>query len=161
MSFIYSGSLTQTKFLLNNLACTEKRAKLSTSFESLFSGSKSVNVSNAVSQSLPQAQRQTDRLLGKGNGNHRGEFMWAERRTNSCSTRMVYCANQTGLESKGLKEFDAVQITHINSTSYWEVPADRRLAHSKRKKKSVEELVKPDPGCIICVAAQCGAAGAG
>lgn len=32
------------------------------------------------------------------------------------------CENRTGLESDGLKEFGAIQVTHLNS--YGEVPAD-------------------------------------
>lgn len=49
---------------------------------------------------------------------------------------LSYCENQTGLASDGFKEFCAIQVTKKTSTSYVEVvPADWRLALSKRKHK--------------------------
>ena len=46
--------------------------------------------------------------------------------------------------SGGLKEFSAIQATGSISTSYGEVPADRRSPCCLRKKKGMEELVKQD-----------------
>lgn len=132
-----------------------KRAKLPVL--SLFSGLQGVNLSNVVSRSFQQELRPA--ILSKGKLPD-----WVnvgKRRTHIPGTMMAFCANQSGSESKGLKQLDAIQVICSNSTCYGEVPADWRLAGSKRENKSVEELAKQDQGCIICLAGHHGVAGAG
>lgn len=86
---------------------------------------------NEAIQSFQKVLRQT---LGKGSC--RIKFTWTERRINIKGTMMMsYCENQTGLESDRLKEFNAIRVTQSRSP-YGEVPADWRLAHSKRKNKT-------------------------
>lgn len=132
-----------------------KRAKLPVL--SLFSGLRGVNLSDVVGHSFQQELRPA--ILSKGK--LPDWINMGKRRTHIRGTMRAFCANQTSSEPKGLKQLDAIQATGSNSTCYGEVPADWRLARSKRENKSVEELVKQDQGCIICLAAQHGAAGAG